>query len=209
MYFSLKKMIAEGSVPGGRFYWQNLYGAPNGYSGSVCDLMNEQPEMGSSWKGRILMQIEATDAKHPERKSQVLEDTIKQDAISLGFFQEHEFDVIAEVGMGIALPSNSSSYKVMIKIGDFEMLTESPKESKSGYNRWSERFQKRVMKTPYPTVDQMDNMFVYLMDGKVPICFWKGKVTEFLNPDPSYRWLILKNYRAICSVAEDHEAGMI
>lgn len=77
--------------------------------------------MGSAWKGRILMQIEAADAKHPERKSQALEDTIKQDAISLGFFQEHEFDIIAEVGMGISLPSNSSSYTIKIKIGDFEM----------------------------------------------------------------------------------------
>ena len=67
------------------------------------------------------MQIEAADAKHPERKSQALEDTIKQDAISLGFFQEHEFDIIAEVGMGISLPSNSSSYTIKIKIGDFEM----------------------------------------------------------------------------------------
>lgn len=55
----------------------------------------------------------------------------------------------------------------------------------------------------------MGNMFVYLMDGSTPICFWKGKVTDFLNPDPKYRWLILKNDRAIGSVSEDHEAGMI
>lgn len=65
------------------------------------------------------------------------------------------------------------------------------------------------MKTAYPTIEQMDNIFVYLMDGKVPICFWKGKVTEFTNPDPSYRWIILKNDKAIGKVAEDHEAGMI
>jgi len=69
MYFSLKKLIREGSVPGGKYYWHNLYGAPEGYSGSTCDLMNDQPEMGSAWKGRILMQIEAEEVKHPERKS--------------------------------------------------------------------------------------------------------------------------------------------
>lgn len=44
MYFSLKKLIADGAVPGGQFFWHNLYGAPNGYSGSTCDLMNEHPE---------------------------------------------------------------------------------------------------------------------------------------------------------------------
>lgn len=209
MYFSLKKLIKQGSVPGGKYFWHNLYGAPNGYSGSMCDLMNEQPEMGSSWKGRVLMQIEASDAKHPERKEQVLEETIKTNAIAYGFFQEHEFEVIAEVGMGISLPSNSKSYTVMIKIGDFEIQTESPKESKSGYNRWSERFQKRVMKTVYPTIKQMENIFVYLMDGSTPICFWKGKVSEFTDPNPKYRWIILKNDKSIGKVSEDHEAGMI
>ena len=43
--------------------------------------------------------------------------------------------------MGICLPSNSKEYKIMIKIGDFELLTDSPKEAKNGYNRWSQRFQ--------------------------------------------------------------------
>lgn len=140
MYFSLKKLIADGAMPGGMFFWHNLYGAPNGYSGQTCDLMNEHPEMGSEWKGRILMQIESADAKHPEKKETVLEETIKQQAIALGFFEEHEYEIIAEIGMGISLPSNSSQYKVMIKIGDFELTTEYPKEYKAGYNRWSERF---------------------------------------------------------------------
>ena len=69
MIFSLKKLIADGSVPGGRFFWHNLYGSHNGYSGKVSDMMNDNPELGSSWKGRIMMHIEATDAKHPERKN--------------------------------------------------------------------------------------------------------------------------------------------
>jgi len=43
--------------------------------------MNDNPEVGSAWKGRILMQIESVDSKHPERKEAVLEDTIKQQAI--------------------------------------------------------------------------------------------------------------------------------
>ena len=87
--------------------------------------------------------------------------------------------MIAEVGMGISLPSNSSKYKIKIAIGDFELLTEYPKEEKPGYNRWSERFQKTIFKTTYPTIEQMENMFIYLMDGNVPICYWKGKVSDF------------------------------
>ena len=209
MFFSLKKLIAEGSVEGGKYFWHNLYGAPNGCSGKVSDLMNDQPEIGSEWKGRILMQIESEDSKHPERKEQALDDGIKQDAISKGFFEDKEYEVIGEVGMGISLPSNSKQYTVKIKIGDFELQTDKPKEAKHGYNRWSERFQKTIFKAKYPDVESMDNMFVYLMDGSTPICFWKGKVKDFADPDPKYQWLILKNDRAIGKVDEDHEAGMI
>ena len=55
MFFSLKKLIADGGVPGGVFEWYNIYGAPTGFSGKTCDLMNDQPEVASAWKGRILM----------------------------------------------------------------------------------------------------------------------------------------------------------
>jgi hypothetical protein len=55
----------------------------------------------------------------------------------------------------------------------------------------------------------MENIFVYLMDGNYPICYWKGKVSDFKDPDPKYRWLILKNDKAVGKVNQDHEAGMI
>ena len=55
----------------------------------------------------------------------------------------------------------------------------------------------------------MDNIFVYLMEDSNPICYWKGKVKDFTNPDPKYQWLIFKNDKAIGKVKEDHEAGMV
>ena len=38
----------------------------------------------------------------------------------------------------------------------------------------------------------MDKIFVYLIDGVKPICYWKGTVSEFLDPNPKYRWLTMK-----------------
>lgn len=171
--------------------------------------MDENPELGSSWKGRILMHVECKNADHPERRIQTLEEQVKQDAINLGFFNDKEYDIIAEVGMGICLPSNSSNYKVKIKINDFEMTTSDPKESKNGYNRWSERFVKQTIKTKYSNIAEMDNIFIYLMDGKYPICYWKGKVSEFMDPDPKQRWLILKVDKAVGKVDNDYDSGMI
>lgn len=111
--------------------------------------------------------------------------------------------------MGICLPSNSSYYKIKICIGDFEMQSGWPKEYRQGYNRFSERFPQQVMNTPYPSIEQMENIFVYLMDGSYPICYWKGKMTDFMDPNPKFQWLTMKNDRAVGSVSEDHEAGML
>ena len=65
------------------------------------------------------------------------------------------------------------------------------------------------MKTPYPSVEQMENIFIYLMDGSYPICFWKGKVSDFLDPNPEFRWITLKNDKAIGKVDCDSAAGML
>ena len=140
MFFSLKKLLEQGKTENGHFYWQNIYGGPAGYNNSASQIMNDNPELASAWKGRLLMQIESEDCKHPERREQALEETIKQRAIDAGMFMQQEYEIIAEVGMGICLPT-SNKYTVKIKIGDIEIESSSPKECKgSGYNRWSERF---------------------------------------------------------------------
>ena len=104
----------------------------------------------------------------------------------MGLYEEKEYEIIAEIGLGVSLPSNNTYYKVMIKIGTFELTTDWPKEYKQGYNRFSERFQKTIFKSSIPTVEQMDSVFVYLLDGSYPICYWKGKVSDFTNPDPKF-----------------------
>jgi len=52
-----------------------------GYSGKVCDMMNDNPEFASQWKGRLLMHISCEESKHPEKKEISLEPHIKQAAI--------------------------------------------------------------------------------------------------------------------------------
>lgn len=52
----------------GRIFWKNVYGAPIDYSGKAADMMNENPEMGSLWKGRILMQVYTVKTEKPVYK---------------------------------------------------------------------------------------------------------------------------------------------
>ena len=176
--------------------------------GGNVDMMNENPELASAWMGRCLMHIECQDSKHPERKQAGLEENIKQIAIDHGLFNENEYEIIVDIGLGICLPGDEK-YTIKVKIGDFELNSSKPKESKPGYNRWSERFNTTTFKSVYPNLKQMDRLYVYLMKGDVPVCYWKGTAEEFMDPNPKYRWLVMKNDKAIGKVENDYEAGLI
>ena len=67
MNFSLKNIV-NNMGENGILVWKNLYGSPMGCSGQNTNLMNENPEMASFWKGRILMHISSYDVKNPEMK---------------------------------------------------------------------------------------------------------------------------------------------
>ena len=54
----------------GRFFWKNVYGAPLDKSNKAAENMNENPELGSFWKGRILMQVFAVKTDKPVYKVQ-------------------------------------------------------------------------------------------------------------------------------------------
>ena len=58
------------TVKNGRFFWKNIYGAPLDKSNKFAEQMNENPELGSLWKGRILMQVFAKKTEKPVYKMQ-------------------------------------------------------------------------------------------------------------------------------------------
>ena len=39
----------------GQIFWKNIYGAHPHVSGANTDRMNENPEIASAWKGRLLI----------------------------------------------------------------------------------------------------------------------------------------------------------
>jgi hypothetical protein len=65
MLFNLKECIAAMEKYKGSCFWKNIYGSPIDCSGSNTDMMNENPEIASTWKGRILMQVLAYKTEKP------------------------------------------------------------------------------------------------------------------------------------------------
>ncbi len=82
-------------------------------------------------------------------------------------------------------------------------------EKKPSYCRWNKRFDQQIIKTCYTDVEDMERVYVYLMDGDVPICFWKGDLADYMNPDPEYKWIPLKCDLGIGKVKESWKSGML
>ncbi len=207
MFFSLKNMINEAGDRGS-LKWFNLYGSPIGCRGENTKKMNMYPEFASTWKGRILIHTSCIDTKNPEMKVSRLDEEFKQLLAKTRAFDIHEFEIMAEIGGGICLPGKKK-YSVKIQINDFVFKTGPAVYQKGNYNRWNERFPLQVVKGPYKSIDELGRVYVYLMDGDEPICFWKGLASEFTNPDAQSRWVPLQSDQALGKVKNSWEAGMI
>jgi hypothetical protein len=95
LLFNLKDCIDPKKL-NGKFFWKNVYGAPLDKSGANTDMMNSNPEIASTWKGRILMQVTAEKTEKPVcLKKFLTEDDIDR---AQPFFNQREFEIIAEVG---------------------------------------------------------------------------------------------------------------
>ena len=60
--------------------WINLYGGPNDFSSSsTAQWMNKNPDRGSEWKGRIMVEYYSEPAKYPKaRLNNLKEDVYKE-----------------------------------------------------------------------------------------------------------------------------------
>lgn len=176
--FNLKEIMSD--KQNGKFFWRNVYGAPLDMHGEVTDTMNANPDIASTWKGRILVQVEARKTEKPTCIRRLIDDeTLKK---AEPYLKYKEYEIIAEVSQGIALPSDDK-YRVMIKIADFELTTEKPLVSNKNYNRWGHRFNQSTYKAPYIDIENMEKVFVYLMQSGKPICYWKGNISDFKEPN--------------------------
>ena len=63
--------------------------------------------------------------------------------------------------------------------------------------------------TAYRSLKDMDKVFVYLMDDDKAVCYWKGDVAEFSDPNAKFKWLNMIADKSVGAVEKEYEAGMI
>lgn len=100
--------------------------------------MNENPELASNWKGRVLMSIECYETEKPVAKVMFLEDDMIMKAKE--YTLDRKYQIIAEVGQAVALPYNDK-FSVKILCGGEVFETSKARVAKKDYNRFNERFE--------------------------------------------------------------------
>ena len=68
-----KEIIENAHGNNGEFVWHNIYGAPLGVSNKESKLMNDDPDVASEWKGKVLLQILGEETDKPMAKSMEIE----------------------------------------------------------------------------------------------------------------------------------------
>lgn len=140
---------------------------------------------------------------HPD----VLYEKVGETLVLEPWYNKKPFQIIGEIGSAIALP-DTKNYRIKVCVNDWEWVSDKPIEKKENYCRYSQRFVVDKVEMPYQSNENIGKVFVYLMDGDDPICYWKGGVLEFLNPSPEFRWLPFTNDLCVNEVTEQHMAGM-
>lgn len=94
------------------------------------------------------------------------------------YTQNKPYSVIADIGSLIDPPEKKKEYKIKIKIGEYELVTEKVANQGHNFNRWNKRLFANL-EFPYVDIPDIENIFVYLMDGNSPIAFAKFEATQF------------------------------
>ena len=125
-----------------------MNGAPQECDNAAADAMNNNPEIASDWKGRVLLHIQAKENDKPMKTVSQMDPDIKKKAIELKYLEKEDYELMIEIGQGITLPEKDKDYRICVKVMDEEWVCEKPKEKKGEYVRWHSR--SKVLKWKMP-----------------------------------------------------------
>jgi len=154
-------------------------------------MMNKDPDKGTLWKGRLLIQVKAEKTEKPILKIRNIEDEqVVEDAQKN--FNLKSYAINCQVIAGICLPDDEE-YQITLSIAEENFSTvQAPVHAKdSTYCRWNENVteEKKEIKLPYQNINDIGSIFIYLCkkrkirDKFKAITYYRGHVTDFSEPN--------------------------
>ena len=184
----------------------DIYGAPYNKKGKMYDLMNNNAEIGSKWRGRILIKIEYQNADSPTTQVRKVEDFILiEQARKLS--RNNLWSLYAKLYSAYYLPNENEEYYIGIAMQDQETFFSSKKIEKSCIH--FNQFKTLQCQSLAENKNDLPDVFIYLYNSKKePICFQRIKARDFhLNE----RIMIIKLFPDPCidKVNKIYESGLI
>lgn len=102
----------------------------------------------------------------------------------------------------------------MVRIAAQEFSTGKPQVHAGQFNRYNYRIEGEAI-FPYINREDIGSIFVYLrqkytLGGWKNICFYRAKVTEFFDPNPTLmKWVELQPDLAVGEVTDTYKAGLV
>jgi len=135
MKFSIKEILKIDSSmkePGEMDYkmqWINLFGCNPDCTGSEADAQNNNPDLSTTFKGRVLVEYGVIDDQHPAMK---IRDIDQNDEYKnrLEKMVIKKYEIYADLSSTLCLPG-TENYKLKISIGELEWETGKPVQGQS------------------------------------------------------------------------------
>ncbi len=188
------------------FKFIDIYGAPYNKRGKIYDLMNNNAEIGSKWRGRILLKIEYQNADSPTTQVKKIDDfNLINQAKNLS--RKNLWSLYAKLYSAYYLPSDNEEYYIGIAMQEQETFYSSKKIEKNCI--FFNQFKTLQCQSLAENKDDLPDVFIYLYNSKKePICFQRIKARDFhLNE----RIMIIKLFPDPCidKVNKIYESGLI
>ena len=138
---SLKEMIDDHKAKKSKFIWKDIIGAPiEGHNNEEMQKrMNEHPEVGNSWKGKVLMHFEFEDTDKPLKQVKPIDPVIKNEAEKTAL-KEEEFELLMEIGQGVGMPDDYQ-YQISVNVRNTSKSSKPPIYVKNNYCYWNDRIE--------------------------------------------------------------------
>ena len=141
----------------------DIYGSPLNKHGGIYDQMNYNAEIGSRWKGRLLIKCEVTDVDSPIARVRDIEDKNLIETIN-GLSRPFTWNVWVRVLNAFYLPEKDKEYEIKISFQDIaEKTVRAP--AINGCAEFDET-KKLQLASFANTANNLPDIFIYLVDPK-------------------------------------------
>ena len=160
----------------------NLYGtlkaADNSKGGKM---MNENPEMGSRWKGRVYLRIDYKDVEYPITGVQKIKDMDLINAVNnLG--RKYLWSLYVKLYSASFLPTENGSYDIKMAVQE-NSENFVAKEAQNRNINWN-ICKSFAIQSFTPNLEELPDLIIYLTQKGKEICFQRIKLSQFhLNDD--------------------------